>query len=224
MKTYNLRPYTPPTEYALAKLNAHWLTLLEAEGARKRAITIFLRDSKDLLRRQYADAANGFQETLNAVSLSLQALGGELETQLAISKDLIQQSNPLKTNLEDLSALDAQCIEAGIEDNEYTIYSVEDLSFELSILMANLLKKSVFIENQIVARSKTNFTPEQLEQYSETFRLFDKDNSNGLIREEFKAALQAEGTSLNAEEFEVIFTKLSGGNDEINFEQVFTIN
>jgi Ca2+-binding EF-hand superfamily protein len=64
-----------------------------------------------------------------------------------------------------------------------------------------------------------------LEEYSETFRLFDKDGSNGLIREEFKAALQAEGTFIESEKFEDLFLKLSEGTEEIKFEQVnITLN
>jgi hypothetical protein len=122
--------------------------------------------------------------------------------------------------LQQLSHLDAQLIEANIEDNEYTIYSVEDLNFEMTLLLKGLAKKSAFIENQIVARTVTNVTPEQLEQYSESFRHFDKDSSNSLVRNEFKAALQAEGTALGDAEFEAEFLKVSGGNNEISFEQV----
>lgn len=132
----------------------------------------------------------------------------------------MRKAKALKSELDTLSHYDAQCIEASIEDNEYTIYTVEDLSFEYDLLVEGLVKKSAFIENQIVARSKTNFTPEQLEQYSETFKFFDKDNSNTLIRVEFKAALQAEGTNLADEEFETTFLEVSQGQNEITFEQV----
>lgn len=66
--------------------------------------------------------------------------------------------------------------------------------------MAQSLKKKVaFIENQIVARSMTNVTAEQLEEYSETFKSCDKSNTNLLDRDGFQLALKAEG-----EEFGVI--------------------
>ena len=133
---------------------------------------------------------------------------------------MLSQTEPLKGKLDDLSDLDRQLVEASIEDNEHTIYTVEDLTFEHGLLVEGLVKKSAFIENQIIARSKTNFTPEQLEQYSETFRLFDKDNSNTLVRNEFKAALQAEGTNLADAEFETTFLQISQGGNEITFEQV----
>ena len=123
--------------------------------------------------------------------------------------------------MNELAELDHQIVQANIEDNEYTIFSVDDLSFESELLVKGLTKKSAFIENQIVARTVSNVTPEQLEQYSESFRHFDKDNSNTLIRDEFKAALQAEGTSFEEAEFESTFLKVSGGQNEITFEQVF---
>jgi Ca2+-binding EF-hand superfamily protein len=106
----------------------------------------------------------------------------------------------------------------------HTIFSVEDLSFELNIVIQSISKKISFIENQIVARTKSNITPEQMEQYSETFKFFDKDNSNGLVRDEFKAALQAEGTAIEPAQFEDLFLKLSEGQNEISFEQVKIID
>ena len=78
----------------------------------------------------------------------------------------------------------------------YTIYSADDIDFDLGLLQQTLFKKIAFIENQIVARSKSNFTPQQLEEFSETFKHFDKDNSNTLKRDEFKAALASEGTAV----------------------------
>lgn len=67
------------------------------------------------------------------------------------------------------------------------------MKFELHVIYLALNKKEVFIENQIVARSKSNITPQQLESYDETFKFFDQDASNDLNRDEFRAALKAEG-------------------------------
>ena len=58
-------------------------------------------------------------------------------------------------------------MEASIEDNEYTIYSVEDLEFDFRILMQSVTSNISFIENQIVARTITNLTPQLLEEYTE---------------------------------------------------------
>jgi hypothetical protein len=49
------------------------------EGARKKDITIFIRDIKDKLRQEFAQHANDFQNNLSDISLSMANLEGELE-------------------------------------------------------------------------------------------------------------------------------------------------
>jgi Ca2+-binding EF-hand superfamily protein len=167
------------------------------------------------LKQKYATAANNYQKEINAVSLSLSKLDGELEHQLATVKSLLGKLDPLRATLKDIQKLNHECVEANIEDNEHTIYSLEDLEFELGILQQSLTKTSGFIENQIVARSVSNITPQQLESYTETFRHFDKENTNSLSREQFKAALRAEGGSYPDQEIEKLFRN----TDHIKFQQ-----
>ncbi|KAI8907227.1 calponin homology domain-containing protein [Gorgonomyces haynaldii] len=219
LKTYNLRPYTPPEGLATEDVQSQWQHLVNAESQRKKGLTKYIRDAKDAIAKSYAKAANDFIGEVNQVSVSLGLLSGELENQLATTKQLQQQLVPLQQQLQQIAHLNEACNEALIEDNEFTIYSLEDLAFELSLIEQTLTKKVSFIENQIIARTKTNFTPQQLEEYSESFRHFDKDNSNSLTRQEFKAALAAEGTALQDEEFERTFLKVSQGKDEITFEE-----
>lgn len=97
---------------------------------------------------------------------------------------------------------------------------MEDLSFDYDLLTQALAKKAAFIENQIVARSMTNLTAQQLEEYSETFRSCDKRNTNSLDRDEFKLALQAEGVEVPENDIEKIFVTVSAGQEGISFEQV----
>ena len=103
----------------------------------------------------------------------------------------------------------------------YTIYSFEDLSFDVDLLSQSLSKKVIFIENQMVARSMTNLTAELLEEYSETFRSCDKRNVNLLNLDEFKLALHAEGSDLPDSEIEKIFVLHSQGSEGITFEKVY---
>ena len=72
----------------------------------------------------------------------------------------------------------------------------------------------------MVARTMTNVSPQQLEEYSETFKHFDKDNSNTLSRHEFKAALQVQGYTYEEAEFDKIFNEVSKGDDNVSFEEV----
>ncbi|KAI8914816.1 calponin homology domain-containing protein [Powellomyces hirtus] len=219
LKTYNLRPYTPPAGLTLQDLSATWEALVNVEGERKRNISAYIRDMKESLKKKYANAANQFQDNLNQISLALVDLEGDLQNQLDTVQDLVLRLEPLKNELHHIEKLNTDCTEANIEGALFTIYSVDDLLFEFGLVTQTVVKKSAFIENQIVARAHTNITPEQMEAFSESFRLCDKDSSNSLNREEFKSALHAEGTDFDDASLERLFTGASQGTDEVNFDQ-----
>jgi Ca2+-binding EF-hand superfamily protein len=103
---------------------------------------------------------------------------------------------------------------------------VEDIRFELDLSFEFIKDKLAFLENQMVARTMTNLTPQQLEGYSETFKHFDKDQSNTLNKSEFKAALQAEGIHLFENDMEKIMKEHgTGAGDlkELNFQQFIDV-
>lgn len=210
LTTYHLAAYVPPQGCTPADLERAWSGHINFEAERKKKISAYIREIKVAVKKAYAEAANSYQSEVNSISLFLaKALdSGELEAQLANIQGLQSQVEPYKSKLTQIQQLFQACVQANIEDNEYSIYSVEDLSFELGILVASLSKTHGFLENQIVARTMTNITPAQLDSYSETFKHFDKDNTNSLSKDEFKAALQAEGVGFNDVEVDKVF-----GND-----------
>jgi hypothetical protein len=109
--------------------------------------------------------------------------------------ELDSQWEALEHRLAEIKTADSECEAAGLDDSEreYTVFSFEDLVFDLGIVKQSLKKKIAFLENQAVARKMTNVTPEQLEQFESTFKMFDKDNSNALQDFEFKAVLASLG-------------------------------
>ncbi|TPX45442.1 hypothetical protein SeMB42_g02632 [Synchytrium endobioticum] len=219
LKTYNLAAYVPPAGLGLHDMENAWAHLIRVEGERKQKLTSFIRDIKESLKKKFATAANQFQVDLEKVSTTLASLEGELEAQLDTVSELIANLNPLKNTLAEIEALNDECVQANIEDNEYTIYDASDLEFDLGLVSQSLSKKSSFIQNQIVARTMTNVSPQQLEEYSETFKHFDKDNTNTLSRHEFKAALQVQGYTYEETEFEKIFNEVAKGGDMVSFEE-----
>ena len=146
--------------------------------------------------------------------------------QLASVKDLIVQAEKLKLQIPEVEQLEKECQNAKIEDNEFTVLTCHDLSFDLDILTDSLIKQSNFIENQIILGGKTNITPEKIQVFTETFNLCDKDKSNSLNRIEFKNALLAEGKSDEGddEKYEKLFISVSKGSDEISYSQVIYSN
>ena len=64
-------------------------------------------------------------------------------------KSLGAKLGPLESSLVEIKELDAQCTEANIEENDYTVFTVDDLKFELDLVQQAVNKKTAFIENQV---------------------------------------------------------------------------
>ncbi|KAI4165658.1 MAG: hypothetical protein LQ342_000600 [Letrouitia transgressa] len=218
MSTYRLRPYEPPEHLRLDVLDSEWVLLLQAERKRSQVINETIRDIKNTLRRSFADKANDFSHTLNTLSLAISGLEGEIDDQYEHVQRLNSNLPPLDEFLETLSTLEQQCLEANIEENDFTTYSFDELAYELSLVKSSVAKKLSFLENQLVARNMTNLTPIQLEEFESVFRHFDRDLSNSLQEIEFSAALASLGLVYDETEMHERFQEVSGGKGSVGFE------
>jgi Ca2+-binding EF-hand superfamily protein len=146
-------------------------------------------------------------------------LEGDVEDQLSHTQKLSESLQPLDQYLGILAEIDEQCQEANIEENDFTTYTYDELEYELGLVKNSVSKKLAFLENQMVARSMTNLTPIQLEEFESVFRHFDRDLSNSLQELEFSAALASLGLVYDEEEMHQKFRETSGGRDWVTFEQ-----
>jgi Ca2+-binding EF-hand superfamily protein len=150
--------------------------------------------------------------------MALSGLEGDVEDQLEHARRLNGNLPPLEEYLQSIASLDEQCVEAGIEENDYTTYSYDELSYELSLVKSAVSKKLQFLENQLVARQMTNLTPIQLEEFESVFRHFDRDGSNSLQEMEFAAALASLGLVYGEDEMREEFHEASNARGEVDFE------
>lgn len=153
------------------------------------------------------------------MQLAISGLDGDLEDQLHHVRKLSNNLEPLDQYLEKIEGVEAKCIEANIEENDFTTYSYDELAYELTLVKTSVQKKLSFLENQMVARNMTNLTPIQLEEFESVFRHFDRDNSNSLQELEFNAALASLGLVFSEDEMYNYFNTTSGGRDKVTFEQ-----
>jgi Ca2+-binding EF-hand superfamily protein len=174
---------------------------------------------KNALRKSFADKANDFAMALNAMQLAISGLEGDVEDQLHHVRRLSDSLPPLDAYLETIAAVDAKCQEANIEENDFTTYTYDELCYELSLVKSSVSKKLSFLENQMVARSMTNLTPIQLEEFESVFRHFDRDDTNSLQELEFSAALASLGLVFSEDETHEYFAECAGGRDRVTFEQ-----
>ncbi|KAJ0295573.1 hypothetical protein COL5a_009382 [Colletotrichum fioriniae] len=217
--TYRLRPYDPPPELSLETMEKDWAGLSQTEMKRAQLINETIRDIKNALRKSFADKANDFAMALNTMQLAISGLDGDVEDQLHHVRKLSDNLPPLDKYLDTIAAVDAKCQEANIEENDFTIYTYDELVYEHSLVKSSVQKKLAFLDNQMVARNMTNLTPIQLEEFESVFRHFDRDDTNSLQELEFSAALASLGLVFSEDEMHDYFMDTSHGRDHVTFEQ-----
>lgn len=203
--TYSLKDYSPPEGLKLSDLEKTWSALLRHEGLYIQRLNKEFRNIKDALSRAFGEKANEFADTLQAVALQMNENQDELEQQLIGITEASEQLKSMDLMLHHLKKLDDECINANVEENDYTVYSYEELAYELALIQKSVVKKLSFIENQIIARSVTQLSPVQLEEFESVFRFFDKTNTNSLNESEFSEALASLGMVYSDEEIHDIF-------------------
>ncbi|KAF5389247.1 hypothetical protein D9757_003426 [Collybiopsis confluens] len=232
LKTYGLREYVPPPGHSLLDVDDAWKGLLSSEAQRSRAINAEIRQIKEKLRKKFADIANDFEQRLHAISSELTSIDGPLEVQQTSVQQIQTRLPQLAEALDNVADIEAECDAANIEENDHTVFTCQDLQFELELLVQSISKKIAFIDNQvggtvnlspsstetrhqIVSKNMTNLTPAQLEQFESTFRYFDKDESNTLNQSEMTAALASLGID---DDMDYIYDQLLGEYGAVNFE------
>ncbi|KAI7656810.1 alpha-actinin-2, partial [Hortaea werneckii] len=134
LNTYRLRPYEPPADLSLEALDIAWNELMQAEQSRSQVINNTIRDIKNHLRRTFADKANDFALALKTIGVSISGLEGDVEDQLEHTNQISQNLPPLDQYLDIIANLDQQCQEANIEENDYTVYTYDELVYEMSLV------------------------------------------------------------------------------------------
>ncbi|KAG2037775.1 calponin homology domain-containing protein [Suillus americanus] len=218
LRTYGLREYIPPLGLALSDLDDAWSDLLQSEAKRSRAINAQIRQIKESLRKEFADLANDFSQRLHAISLELSGVAGPLETQQDQVKEIQTRLPTLSEALTRVAKAEQDCVVANVEENDYTVFTCQDLEFELGLVAQSLTKKISFVDNQIVSRNMTNLTPAQLEQFESTFRYFDRDETNTLSLTETSAALASQGLVYSDEDMTYIYDQLLQDYGAVTFE------
>ena len=64
-------------------------------------------------------------------------------------KQLQTQVPQLSETLTKLGDIDEECQAANVEENDYTIFTLQDLAFELELVIQSVSKKIAFIDNQV---------------------------------------------------------------------------
>jgi len=171
-------------------------------------------------RKQFADAASDFYDFITQSKKDVAESGkqGDLHEQLNFLKAKEQEldNDPRSDNLHQLfKALE----DLGLADeNPYTDFTLEELVLLLEQVKNVIKKKKQAIVGQLADTNTSNVTEDQINEFKETFKHFDKDRSNALDKLEFRACLQTLGQAYTDDAFNKLFSELAHGGDRIDID------
>jgi len=223
LKTHRRPAYVPPQGLSVDDVENDMVTLGNAESHRRGALNAQLRKILDQLRSNFANQANVFADKLAALKKNLNATG-ELSEQLASAKANQSELAGLAGELPAIQAAEEACDAANIEENDKTDHTYDDLWFAHDLLTKTYKRNVELLQNQLEASKTEDISPEQVEEFKETFKHFDKDGDDHLSKLEFKSCLSGLGVvELDFEggdkRFESIFSKVAGGGENVDFQK-----
>ena len=153
------------------------------------------------------------------MQLAISGLEGDVEDQLIHVRRLNDNLAPLNQYLEKIAEIDRKCEEANIEENDFTTYTYDELSYELGLVKNSVSKKLAFLDNQVVARNMTNLPLSNSKNSKAYSDISTVTPSNSLQELEFSAALASLGLVFSEDEMHEYFQETSNGKDYVTFEQ-----
>jgi len=154
------------------------------------------QEENDLLRKQFAQAANAFHGWLTQTRAAMMEGSGSLEEQLEATKRKAAEVRSQKGHLKKIEDLGAAMEERLILDNRYTEHSTVGLAQQWDQLDQLCMRMQHNLEQQIEARNRSGVSEDALREFSMMFKHFDKDKSGKLDHQEFKSCLRALGYDL----------------------------
>jgi len=208
--------HTPETlNTTLANVHAALKDRRAAHGAElKRQL------DNDALAQDFANkidtAAKRVKTTKEKIATSTQPLEAQLS-----DVDRAQDENKKSQELEQVKEVQAKLTEKGVTNNPHTVLTVADLEVALKQYDLFLATKKTVVEQGLEHKRLRGITQAQYEEINTQFKKFDKDNSGGLDRAEFKACLYSLGEEWGKKQVQVIMDDITGKKDteRISFEQ-----
>jgi len=224
LKTHRRPAYVPPQGLSVDDVEEDMNQLNHAESSRRSALNAQLRAILDQLRTNFAEKANAFADKLAALKKGVSAdSDSELADRLAAAQANQSELATLGAELPTIEAAEQACDAANIEENDKTDHTYDDLWFAHNLLTKTYKKNVDLLQNQIQASQTEDISPEQVEEFKETFKHFDQDKDDQLSKLEFKSCLSGLGVvELDFEggdkRFESIFSKVTD-TDMVDFQK-----
>jgi Ca2+-binding EF-hand superfamily protein len=175
------------------------------------------------LRKAFAAKATEFHGWCNSKSSEIEALSGDLQTQINTISAISQEINSGQSKFHEVVAAQQALEDARVSDNTHTALTVEGLKSQWDALNVLSHKKQQVLEKELLAQSGTGLSAEQLKEFKECFKHFDKDGDNLLDRLELGSCLKSLGEDINYDaggKLDQILTAIDSDHDgKVTFEE-----
>lgn len=215
---------TTYSEYTIGDVNSRWAAvrdLLQSRGADLDA-EHEKQQHHENLRVQWAQEAAAFHQWTAEKTEAAKASGsGDLEAQVAALNALRGEIEGGASVLANLAQLSHQIDAAEITDNKHSNLVYDSLKAGYDGLVALVTNSIKVIENEILVAKHAGVTPEDLDEFKETFEHFDKDKNGQLNKLELKSCLQSLGEELKDNELDHVLETFGGVTIENDAEVKF---
>jgi len=175
------------------------------------------------LRVNFANKAQAFSEWAKAKQHDIESLSGDLQGQLSALGQITQQIAAGQAQFHEVVAAQQALEDARVSDNPHTELSVEGLKGSWDAINVLARKKQQVIEKEILEQSGTGLSADQVREFKECFKHFDKDEDSLLSRLELGACLKSLGEDVNFDQggkLDQILSAIDGDNDgKVTFEE-----
>jgi actinin alpha len=201
-------------------IQGRWTTFLADADSRKHALDAELakQQHNESLRVQFAEKAKALHAFIQEHSAFVNTnSSAELEDQL---KEIQARKPTVFGGSEQLSAVESlstQLTEAGVTHNPHTDLSFPTLRADFQQLVKETNNKETLIQKEIIQKTGSRVSAEQLAEFREVFDHFDKDRRGSLNRLEFKSCLQSLGEDLADGELDKIIAAI-GTDGKVPFD------
>jgi len=182
--------------FSIEQLQERWNNLQRELKTRSEALATERKrlEENDRLCREFAAKAQAFHDLCNKLIQNLEGkIDGDLKKQLEQTKEKENNIATQKSLLQELEAFDAKINERNISYNPHTKFTANGLTLAYENLVERAEKIRNLIEKEILNQAGSGVSEEQVAEFRETFKAFDKNGNGILEKHEFKACLSALG-------------------------------
>jgi len=195
-------PLNPYTNFSPQVLSAKWQVMKQMIPERDSRLQAELsrQQSNEQLRKQFALKANVIGQWIEKHldgHAAMFSQKGTLDEQLTKLKAMLKEVIQYRPNFEELERFHHALNEGMVFDNPHTPYTMETLHIGWEQLLTSLNRSINEVENQILTRDSKGISAKQMEEYTKSFRHFDRSRNNRLEPTEFKACLISVGYNIS---------------------------